>query len=183
MWLRQNIGPQEGFSALKAHLARDFDNLDELLQAILAALPSDDPFEAGAFGGPPSDRTIGTGLTVLNNYPISSSVGGVVADAAAGTITLNSAGLYQITGYVYGDQGNNLKEEDMFLGLRSSVQGDQDLWNFMVATDKTQARAFQFNVLRQCGAGEVLSQYMYATADLGTFSFEASQLRAERLGD
>ena len=106
-------------------------------------------------------------------YPIN-------VNPAAGTITIPETGVWRITALLIGEQGNDDKEEMMFLDLDvDGVRGIIAL--FDVATDKTQYRAFSSSFTRAATSGMVLKLRGRATSGLGTFSVETVSFEVERV--
>ncbi len=123
--------------------------------------------------GATSNFTLDTTRKTLTNYPQTNAWnGGLLADLdpAAGTITVSTTGLYTITGWAAGFQGNNSFAEQMALFLE--VNGTPEIMGVMdIATNKTDGRTVIGVITRTIPAGTVLSLGLEATAGLGTFNF------------
>lgn len=128
-----------------------------------------------------SSFTFNTSSSTLVNYSNSAIVGtAMTLDSAAGTITINETGLYRIVALLVGTQGNDTKEESMYLRIESDFAADT-IWAYDVATDKTNVRSFGATFTRGVPAGTALRLSCLATAGMGTFTvsevtFEISKL-------
>ena len=126
-----------------------------------------------ALAGTVDSFTLNTTDSKLVNYSLSgeANTSGNI-DAVAGEITIPSNGIYTIRPLALGLQGNDTKEEDIHLLLDVAVVDAERyiIDVFTVATDKTSSRALGRAFSRFFQAGQVLSLWMYATADLGTFT-------------
>ena len=176
VWERTPLGPSEKYPELKAHLERDFENLS-------IALLEGDAVGGGIMYNAPQNKPLNTLKNVLDGWPNGISTVQITTDPAAGTFELRQGGLFQVSAFVYGLQGSATRDEDIFLGLRvenGPNAGDYDLWNVTVSTNQTLHRSLIFDTLWVGEPGEVLSAYMYATTDLGTFIYERANLRIEQ---
>lgn len=139
----------------------------------------------GSIWGTPNNGTVNTGTFLLQGYTGWTATGDVHIDPVSGIITLLKNGLWRVTGFVMGTQGNSNKEESMWLGLRANEgAGDEDFraWHVEVGTDKTSDRSFYFSIARPTTTGTTVRLFMTATAGMGTFNFENAQFSAEYLG-
>ena len=130
--------------------------------------------EIAILRGVPSSFTLGTGITTISGWPTAAtnSPSTYIVNGTTGEITVNATGVYLLSASLIGLQGNDTKEEDIYLWLRNSVSGDEELWSYHVATDKGanyrplgRSLYLDFNALEQVSIG------MQATAGLGTFTF------------
>ncbi len=138
---------------------------------------------AAAFFGAPGNMTITTTKNDVANWPNSASGGGEwVIDPVTGTMTIPEDGVYSLVFWIYGNQGNDIKEESMRLGVRVDTT-DYYLDVFAVATDKTDERAFSGTLTRRFIAEENVTLFMDATAGLGTFAFSGGTFELVKLFD
>ena len=101
-------------------------------------------------------------------------------DQAAGEITIPESGVYRLTVYLNGTQGNTTKEETMLLQV--DVNSTKfNAWAFDVATDKTDARTFAATVTRQLTQNDIVSLFAEGTADMGLFTVESTTLELVRI--
>ncbi len=142
-----------------------------------------DTLQMGLLYGTPAPFTLGTGTTTLTQWTDSGASGLPVPDAANGTITITEAGLYQLQASVLGIQGNDTKEEDIYLWLESSLQSDAILWAYHVATDKgANYRSLGRSVLLAVSTPpETFSLAMSATDGLGTMTFQNAQFTLAKI--
>lgn len=93
-------------------------------------------------------------------------------DKSQGFLTLPYAGLWQVSAFVIGEQGNDTKEEAIEFGFSREGDGIRWLDVFDVATDKTDTRQGAFNIFYLWdGSGSGICRFwMRATAGLGTFT-------------
>ncbi len=176
----------EDIIILRDYCARLHAWADRMNQQIkVSVLPErTPPTSFGLLFGAPDSFTADATKDPLVNYPRSATQGEEFSiDPVAGTITINENGVYTVTAWAIGDQGNALKEESMILGLRSVGGGgvDADLWVFDIATDKTSLRSFTARIIRPVTAAPItLELVLSATADLGTFTFVDSEFAIEK---
>ncbi len=115
-----------------------------------------------------------TGGNVLQNYTDTGYWGGASPsdfNPITGTITIPQSGVWQIIVFLTGQQGNDNKEESMFLEV--GFDGGWEIASvFDVATDKTDWRSFALTATRGLPAGTVLQLRGRATAGLGTFNVD-----------
>lgn len=136
--------------------------------------------------GQPSNASLGTGGFRLVNWSESGDFGDLegAADPVAGSITISEDAPYRITAHVYGQQGNDNKEESIWLQVEV-VGGPQpglyDVVHESVDTDKTSGRSLSFTLTRGLFSGEVIYLRMRASTGLGTFSFEVTTFEIEKL--
>lgn len=147
-------------------------------------------------GEPQSDMAVMYGQTdsftlnvlrsVLVNYPFSGAAGlfDQQISTSTGVITIPETGVYTISALAIGTQGNNIKEESAFLGLRLEnaglENGDFIISVFDIATDKTDYRSFHASFTRDLPVNADLSLIMWATASLGTFTIEETSFEIAR---
>ena len=127
--------------------------------------------------------SVGSGGNYITNYAESgqaSPVPGIFVDPVTGIITLPEAGVYEVTLWVIGQQGNDTKEESMFLQIEvGGVLSNAAV--FDIATDKTDYRSFTAVITRSETAGTQLRLRMRATSGTGTFSIENTSFQVTRL--
>ena len=139
------------------------------------------PFGACIFGGAPNAFSLGTGWTTITNYPEVHSKGTMIGqhNAATGVITIPHDDYYQVSTWIYGNQGDDTKEQVIRLGVRVAnappgqnfVQdGDYVVDLFDVATDKTYERTLSGSFTVELGEGSDISMIMNASASMGTFT-------------
>ncbi len=144
---------------------------------------------AAALFGAPGNMPISGTKTDVANWPNSASKDGDwVIDPVTGTITIPEDGMYRLVFWIYGNQGNDVKEESMRLGVRiEALPGgdttDSYLDVFSVATDKTAERAFRGSLGRRFIAGNSVTLFMDATAGMGTFDFTGGTFELVKLFD
>ncbi len=183
----RNIADQHPMSAITG-LDADQVRQDDNLQAHL-----DDPGDPhpqyrqkqafAAFWGAPGNMTIGTGAATVANWP-NAAAGNAIWDLnpVAGTMVIPEDGLYELTAWVIGNQGNDTKEESLRLLL--DVDGTNDFIDvFDIATDKTSDRSLSASFVRRYTAGQTVSLLMNATTGLGTFAFRNGTFELEKIGD
>ena len=149
----------------------------DLAQSLIArALLAGD---ANSFG-------LGGSITTITGYAASWASetyidGGGSVTPANGIIVAPVTGAYNVVCNIIGQQGNDNKEEAMFLWVRSNLQGDFRVGALEVATDKTDWRQMSASITLLLTAGEQISLGMSATTGLGTFNFEDTELAVEFL--
>ena len=104
-------------------------------------------------------------------------------DAVNGTITIPSAGVYRITAFVSGNQGNLAFNEAMWLLFNDGVGGQVVVDVFDVSSNKTSGRVFFGQLFLPFQGGEVTFLSTLASADMGTFDYQAVQFTIERIRD
>ena len=133
--------------------------------------------------GSASSLSVGTGGNFIQGYAESAQVArqvGVFVDPVTGTITIPEDGVYEIAMWVIGQQGNDTKEESMFLELDvDGARGNAAV--FDIATDKTDYRSFTSVITRAATAGMQLRLRLRATSGLGTFTVENTSFEVKRL--
>ncbi len=135
------------------------------------------PSELAGLVGVPTSLTLGTVRAILQAYGaefISSTFLGEVADAT-GTIEIRNPGLYRVTASAQGDQGNTAFNEAAFMFLRRSDGAitDFDLAGYEIPNNKTTSRSWNATRLISVSTvPAVFSLGLYATAALGTFTFQ-----------
>ena len=125
--------------------------------------------------GTTNSFTLNTSPHVLQNYTAAHAAGPFEGnvDPVAGTITVPDDGIHTIIASVYGRQGNNAKEEDIW--LYANVAGEIINYDHMVgkvhvATDKSNERYITGVYTIFDEPGNVYSLGMLASAGMGTFT-------------
>lgn len=138
---------------------------------------------AALMGGTADSMVIDTTKRVVQNYQFDDD-GGIPYDKVAGTVTLPQAGWHTVNMQVVGAQGNNTKDEEMFMHLRiantATQDGDYLIWARDVASNQTSSRSFSGIFSIEFEAGATLSIVMDATADMGTFTFVSTNFEVIR---
>ena len=144
-----------------------------------------DVVSAGLLGGGANAFTLGTGISTITGYTLSEQTwqfDPTPVNPSTGVITVPSAGFYKITVGIVGEQGNDAKEEQMFLWIRLPT-GDLRVDAIEVATDKTDWRAMDASRVVSLNAGDTVSMGMSATAGMGTFTMDNCTLFVELYTD
>ncbi len=169
--------PQQASPAIRNFLDTELYRISQLLNAVTELK------RTAAFFGAPGNMPITTTKNDVANWPNSASAGGEwVIDPVTGTMTIPENGVYSLAFWIYGNQGNDTKEESMRLGVRVDTT-DYYLDVFSVATDKTDERAFSGTLTRRFGAGDNVTLFMDATAGMGTFAFSGGTFELVKLFD
>ncbi len=102
-------------------------------------------------------------------YNDESNLGGF--NQSTGEITIPWDGVYNITAWVYGTQGNDNKEE--WIELRARVNGTNEVTIDVleVPTDKTNRRSLKVSFTRFLNQGDLVTLWLWASTGLGTFTF------------
>lgn len=103
-------------------------------------------------------------------------------DPVGGEITIPKTGIYSVNFLVIGEQGNNTKEEYIEARLKiQMVPSGEEVYVLDVidvATDKTFLRALGNSVTRVFYENEKISLWLYASANLGTFTIQGCTFEA-----
>lgn len=132
--------------------------------------------------GSADNFTFDTSASKLVNYTeegIANAGSLSTVDASAGEITIPSTGAWKVTTLLIGQQGSVTKEESMTLQIDVDA-AKSDIWVFDVATDKTTTRSFGSSFTRIFTAGEVVSLYCVASANMGTFTVDEVTFEIEK---
>ncbi len=183
MTTRRYYDPSNVPLSVPDELRSYLDNELSLAALALNALINRLSQSAAAFWGAPGNMTISTTKRDVANWPNSAYGDNEWAiDPVTGTITIPEDGVYRLVFWIYGNQGNDTKEESMRLGCR--VDGEEVYLDvFSVATDKTDERAFSGTLTRRFVAEEDVTLFMDATAGMGTFAFSGGTFELVKLFD
>ena len=138
--------------------------------------------ELGLLYGTATAGTVAPGGVAITAYENNGTTNNEMftVDPVAGTITVLQDGLYRMTGWVLGQQGNATQNQTMFLDV--VVDGvPVTAWAVDVASPQTSDRSFQFSLIRPAAGGTVLSMELSATADMGVFTIENTSFELARL--
>ncbi len=166
------VGDNEGSVSL-ASLEQELARVSSALQSLFngGAAPS----ELAGFSGAPTNFVLDAVPKILTSYGRefkSSTFLGSVNDAT-GEITVVVPGLFRVSASIQGDQGNNSFNEAAILFLR--INGtDYDLAGYEIPNNKTTTRSWNASrLISLTTVPAVVSIGLYATAGLGTFTFQA----------
>ena len=135
--------------------------------------------------GPPGNASLGTGGFRLTGWAANQSVGLMAGreDPIGGGITIPEDGYYTVNTGVFGQQGNDNKEESIWLELETVGglnPGIQAIAHESVDTDKTSDRSLGGSVTRYAYANSTIYLRMRASTGLGTFNFEVATFEIEK---
>lgn len=136
--------------------------------------------------GLPTDKTLGTGGFRVDGWSNVAESGLMVGsgNATTGQFVIPATGIYRFVAHLHGDQGNDNKEESIWLDFRQiggSDPGYTEVCHESVDTDKTSGRTLGATAVRQYDAGTILELRMRASTGLGTFSFIAATWELEKI--
>ena len=139
---------------------------------------------AALLRGTTNSFTLNTSPHILVNYTagVGSGTFENAFDPVAGTIQIPDDEIHRINASIYGTQGNNTKEEDIWLFAR--VVGDLISYDHMigkvhVATDKSDERYIAGIYSFFGEAGNTYSLGMLASAGMGTFTMTRANFEIE----
>lgn len=162
----------------------DIAALNQELETIAAVFQGMSEGLAILYGAPSFIRLDNTPKTI-KNWGLKTAAGGFVGsiDDSTGQINVGQPGLYNITINVIGDQGNLVTDEVAILRLAlTDSQGplNQDVAVFEVNSNKTQRRSWNATLVQEVLEPSAFEVQLYATADLGDFSFLRCNFQVSR---
>ncbi len=160
--------------------------LDDELQR-LAAVLRNKLQDRGAWilYGDATSVPMNTTPSLISGYEFSGFWGGgqpSQVDPVAGTIMIPDPGIYRLTAMVTGNASTPVQNEIAALdvdidGVPAAIAG----WE--KASQKNAPLAFSGGATRAFNGGEVISLYIEATANFGTFDFVSTSFEVEKLVD
>ena len=165
------------FQGGRAQTREICQNVDLVNAAIEAPPP------IGAMEGIPTTITLGTTRTGIIGFPNKIEGAGFdnLVDPAAGTVTLPEDGVYEAQASIMGIINGAAQTQDGLLFLRSSIQGDTMVAGQAILPSRTDYVGLTFNMMRAgYSAGEVLSLWLDATANIGDLMFWYATFQVER---
>jgi hypothetical protein len=179
--------PQSASNDIRHWLTEETDliatgiNLGLDLNDILVSIP------AMYLYGNPGDLLLTPVDVKIENYANGASDGNVPVepDPVTGDITIPETGLYSGTAFIYGEQGNPDKNEQihMLVDIQFAIGGSlrYPISVADVATQFTTSRVLNGSLTGQLSEGDVMSLWMSATADLGLLTTEQSTFELLRV--
>jgi len=154
------------------------------LLTLIRKVIDDKPPSASLYGAPDNLTPLNTTEKDLVNFPDSAVLNDFptdLVDAVNGEITIPKTAVYRLTVAFVGAQGNAIKEEQMGLGVKTNGANATIVDVFDIATDKTIGRSVNCSFISAFDEGDVVSCYLVATADLGTFTFTVGTFSLEQV--
>ena len=133
-------------------------------------------------GGQPNNGGLGTGGLILTGWDVAVEAGLMVgaANAVTGEITIPETAWYRVVIHIYGNQGNDTKEESIWLDFEAGGSW-AEIGHESVDTDKTSGRLLGAVFTRQLIVGDSVRVRLRASSGLGTFSFSACTFEVSKL--
>lgn len=170
--------PRAASPDLRAWLVAEMDYISLVINGVVDVLEKSSQFLFGAADTVPLNLV----PELVHNYTFAEFRGiAIEPDKVAGTITIPEDGLYSGFAYIYGQQVDQSLNEEIHLFLLKNAEPLKTISTFDVNTNQTDDRVINAKITGEFQAGDVLSLYLNATADLGTFDLLSTSFDMRRV--
>ena len=162
-------------SELRSWLRDEFDRVQTVLNASQEAIDALRGLPRMFLTEDADDFNLDTIDSKIVNYTGGGSIGSVPIEPnrVTGDITIPTTGIYKLSAYIYGLQGSPTQNQTIrLLGDVNALK--RVIATIDVATPLTDDRALLGSIARSLNIGDVVSLFMNATADLGTFAIQTT---------
>ena len=172
--------PRETSPQMRDWLKDEFERVELSVSALTQSIDAIRSAPRITMAGDADDFNLDTIDSKLVNYTLGGSIGEVPVgpDLVAGNITLPVQGAYKMTAYVYGLQPSVVQNQTIRLLL--DVNGIKEIVATLdVASVLTEDRTLLATFSRVFQVDDVISMFMNATADMGTFEVQNTSLEMD----